>query len=655
MRSHFIPNRSAAIACAVSGAAALLSESSPAQSFVAADYATNSIYASGWQAGQNGGFGFTPWNTNGTGGSAVQQRIDNSTPFNHLGQAWTLFNPNGRPSGTDLAEAGRGFSPLQVGQTISTVFENPTDRYFYRGYTIRLVSGGQNVTYGGSAVERFALYMFDYFTPGRWYSPHGPYDSPHGGTSLFDTNTYPAGAKLDITLTGPQNYQFTLTPLDNPGLAYTESGTLKNSGPIDWIQFEFYNGASDPTNKPTDFFISSLTISDVHPIPPTIVSQPVSRILYPGRTARFKASATGTPLQFQWRKNGVNLPNGGNVSGAQSDTLVIGNVGPGDVASYTLVVTNTAGSGAVTSSPPATLTLAQPSGTAYENAVLAANPIAHWRLNETGNPATNPPAYDFAGGLAGYYEQAALNGFNSIAGPKPPDWPGFESNNRAMESTANTVLSWVTVPALYLQTNSATFTLWLNPNGSQFSTPGLFFTRQGSTSAAGIGYSVNDQIGYNWNNDPATYQFQSGLIVPFNQWSFVALVVEPSQATVYLYNTNGLSSAVNPVTHQNVAWDGTARIGSDENNLSRTFDGLIDEVAVFNYALTPAQVLAIYNAALSVTLNIQKVGPNLQLTWPSGTLLEANDLAGPWSTNSATPPYTFTPSAAKKFYRVQVQ
>ena len=37
-----------------------------AQTFIAADYATNSIYASGWSAGQNGGYGFGPWSFDGT-------------------------------------------------------------------------------------------------------------------------------------------------------------------------------------------------------------------------------------------------------------------------------------------------------------------------------------------------------------------------------------------------------------------------------------------------------------------------------------------------------------------------------------------------------------------------------------------------------------
>jgi hypothetical protein len=83
-------------------------------------------------------------------------------------------------------------------------------------------------------------------------------------------------------------------------------------------------------------------------------------------------------------------------------------------------------------------------------------------------------------------------------------------------------------------------------------------------------------------------------------------------------------------------------------------------VAVFNYAFTPAQVLNLYNAAFSapapsVTLTIQKVGANVVLAWPQGTLLEANNVTGSWTTNNATSPYSVAPAGAGKFYRVIVK
>src|SRR5262245_19107628 len=43
-----------------------------------------------------------------------------------------------------------------------------------------------------------------------------------------------------------------MTPLDNPGAAYTATGTLSSASPINWIEFQFYNTHSDfyPTMIP---------------------------------------------------------------------------------------------------------------------------------------------------------------------------------------------------------------------------------------------------------------------------------------------------------------------------------------------------------------------------------------------------------------------
>jgi hypothetical protein len=56
-----------------------------------------------------------------------------------------------------------------------------------------------------------------------------------------------------------------------------------------------------------------------------------------------------------------------------------------------------------------------------------------------------------------------------------------------------------------------------------------------------------------------------------------------------------------------------------------------------------------------VSLSFQFSGPNLQLNWSQGTLLEATNVTGPWVTNAATSPFAVSPTASRKFYRVQVQ
>jgi hypothetical protein len=75
-----------------------------------------------------------------------------------------------------------------------------------------------------------------------------------------------------------------------------------------------------------------------------IASQPSAATACLGGSASFSVTATGTaPITYQWRRNGTNLSNGGNLSGADSAVLSIAGVLAGDYGNYDCVVTNACG------------------------------------------------------------------------------------------------------------------------------------------------------------------------------------------------------------------------------------------------------------------------------------------------------------------------
>jgi len=272
---------------------------------LAFDSPDDPTYAAGWQEGQNGGFGFGPWNFDGTSvnldynSAQDSQVIDDglkagtstSSPFNDVGKAWTIYNYNGRskppdnpPTGqTDIARAGRSFTSLEPGQTLSVIIDNPIQRAFFRGYFIRLNGGGGNICYAGAPctpgttpVGKFGIGTFDYFTYGQWFMTDVP-GSPAPGVPLFDADGpsevgTDSGMRLDFTLTGTETFTATMTPLDNPLAAFTHSGPLDNPGvPINWIEFTFFNTDSDfhpamvSGALATDFYIRSIEITDASP------------------------------------------------------------------------------------------------------------------------------------------------------------------------------------------------------------------------------------------------------------------------------------------------------------------------------------------------------------------------------------------------------
>lgn len=121
--------------------------------------------------------------------------------------------------------------------------------------------------------------------------------------------------------------------------------TLDNQANV-WLRVVALSGSSGSGSRDTfgvdDFVIT--TTPGGGDVAPTITDQPDSQTVVAGTTAVFSVSAGGTaPLVYQWRKGGVDLTNGGNVAGADTATLMLTNVQPGDAGSYDVVVSNLAG------------------------------------------------------------------------------------------------------------------------------------------------------------------------------------------------------------------------------------------------------------------------------------------------------------------------
>ncbi len=79
-----------------------------------------------------------------------------------------------------------------------------------------------------------------------------------------------------------------------------------------------------------------------------INTQPASQSACPGSNVSFGVVAFG-PVTYQWQRNGVNI------GGATASSLLLSGIGPADVASYTVVVTDVCGN--VSTSNPAALAL----------------------------------------------------------------------------------------------------------------------------------------------------------------------------------------------------------------------------------------------------------------------------------------------------------
>ena len=110
----------------------------------------------------------------------------------------------------------------------------------------------------------------------------------------------------------------------------------------------------------------TLTVIDA----PVITDQPLSRTNNAGTTATFTVTATGTsPLSYQWTKTTLTetnvLSDSNNISGSASNVLTIASVLAADEATYSVTITNAAGTAVSTNALLVVIDpviLAQPAG-----------------------------------------------------------------------------------------------------------------------------------------------------------------------------------------------------------------------------------------------------------------------------------------------------
>ncbi|MEO2164183.1 MAG: LamG-like jellyroll fold domain-containing protein [bacterium] len=204
----------------------------------------------------------------------------------------------------------------------------------------------------------------------------------------------------------------------------------------------------------------------------------------------------------------------------------------------------------------------------------------HWPLDELSGTV----AVDLGEGLDGGYKGGFLLGL-----------PGATSNTGSA-ALLDGVNGRVRLPTLDLNDNHMTIAAWVQRNGDQPTWAGLVFCR-GNNTAAGLCVGWSNELRFLWNGSGNVWDSQ--LVLPDNQWAFVAMVVEPSQTTLYMGDTAGnLTNAVRGTGSSPEEFDAVTLVGRDGTTGARVFKGLVDDVRILRSSLTPSQVQALYESML---------------------------------------------------------
>lgn len=350
--------------------------------------------------------------------------------------------------------------------------------------------------------------------------------------------------------------------VDNTGLITAVGpGTATVSATVDGV-----TDASDP-----------ITIAVIQP---TISQQPVSLNRYVGAPAIFTVTAGGGQLTYQWKKGGVNI------AGATTSSFILPSVSMADNATaYSVGVTNAAGG--VLSSAATLTVLPLPGG--YPGMVMGDVPWSYWRLGESFGATT---AADTFAGLNGTYV-----GFVGLGMPGVlADDTAADFQNSGWNAAAEPT-TYVEVPHSAALNPETAFSVefWAKP----YSIPTDLFSPLSSLD------TTANRSGYLFYMSGTAWEFRLGNTngyiatvsggTPSLDWQHVVGVFDGTVAYMYV---NGVRyGPITPTGYYTPNPTAPFRIGGP-TGFTRAWYGQVDEVAVYQKALSSTEVVNHYQMAI---------------------------------------------------------
>lgn len=215
--------------------------------------------------------------------------------------------------------------------------------------------------------------------------------------------------------------------------------------------------------------------------------------------------------------------------------------------------------------------------------------IHHWAMDET----SGGTAVDSAGSNHGTWQDGVSNNLT---------WEAGKIGNAAHLNDAGggRIQNFnVGVLSTLAGKDQISISMWVNPDG-QTDYNGLFATRtESSTGSWSLAWEGGNHIDFHTSG--AGNQLDSANGITTGAWWHVLAVWDNATGNRAVYINGdaagtGLSTSDTFTGGTNFAGDGSWDIGSDDCCSDRDFDGLIDDVGVFDTALTAADAKLIFDA-----------------------------------------------------------
>lgn len=635
---HKAPNpQTRKVACTVSAAALMLGVSHAATvgfnfqaNYCAAPSYTGAIITGpAFGIGTNSWESLTPMDTGygcSPGYYTLSQTIDTTTstgglnplPHGSLSVTWSAYTAN--------VSGFAGYSRPGPHYTYGGNGYNPGNEQVYWGFLRDGVNFGPGSSGGDNNQPGYSIDITGLKTLFT-NSPFAVQLIASADSMQYLTNAF----VIDATGSSTQSVYYPSTPPvsdvgDTAWVRGVGGGLSTASGAFDTDHLKIIGNRAAHVGPKTGYNFASTIAGFIITDKPVISMAPQPVVVCGGDTVTWSGYAVGVPpLSYQWRKNGKPI------TGATTAAFSITNVSSGDIANYDMVVTNLYGgatSGVVTVDTIST--------TPGRNFVVDSNPQgpehdglaygATWVASDNDGAGTT---------------RTGVMSFNA-AHPDQVVVPGATS----FDTTNGTVMFWMRSSGL------------ANPAGK----PGTLFDRLINGKGCVLVQNADGTLAFsdNGGKDP----FATTGTVSDNKWHHVALTFSQAagsgQIAIYIDGTqNALTFSVNGwqwptgqelefgLSHDTASW--------------QAFNGLMDDVRVYNRILTDTEVASAFTGALvdttalTLRLNFDTAPvPGVTLRWnaPDAILQGADVITGPYSDISgASSPYSISAQKANKFFR----
>jgi hypothetical protein len=353
--------------------------------------------------------------------------------------------------------------------------------------------------------------------------------------------------------------------------------------------------------------------------PAGFVSEPQQQAEPPGSTATFSAVANGQPpFQYQWYLNGTNALSSTANPTATNATLVLTNVQFSQQGAYSIVVSNSLGG---STSQPALLIV-------YDAAKTTL--VGLWRFNES----SGATALD----SSGLGNNGTIIGQNGDVPARVEGQIGF--GGALFFTNDGSDHAYVSIPSSdslmigQTATNPWTITAWAyedsDGTGSFWAEYGRIMVIDTGTALQLESGAVGDDQFYTWSRANLPFALGWGAypsVTPlFDQWEHWAVVYDGTNLSLYVDGNTGPEGgfASQPATSPlggYLYYQDAILIGADLSaDGTRTWNGMLDDVAVFNIALTQSQIQTVMSGDFSAfvpqpPLSISTSSGNISLSW----------------------------------------